>query len=328
MSCKIKLLILPAFICGIICLYQGSSAAQLYDRIVAVVNDESITSSELARRANPLLMRMISPNPPTPEKKGYKKKVLLDLIDRRLMAQKAKETGIGADKGDIDRYINNMVSESGKGLDDFMATLKEGGIDFKDYRRGIAENIAHSRLLHFEVRSRIVVTDEEALVYYNEHYRKTEDMPKGYHLMQIGLSWNRPGSLAKTREEAARRAGELRTKIEKGANFKEMAHRFSELPSAAGGGDLSFLLPSEMAPWMREIIKDKKPGELTEVAEGAGAMQFFLIFARNVAGKPEPPPFPLVKDDIKRRLITIREEKTRREWLTKLKKEAYIRIMM
>ncbi len=307
MTFKIKSFpLLPLFFI-IIVLCPRPTAARVYDRIVAVVNNEAITRSELKHRANPVLMRMTTPDPPDPTAKDYKRQVLLNLIERRLMVQKAKATGIAANDQYVDSYIRNMIADSGRSMEDFKTTLKETGIDFDDYRRGIKENIAYSRLIHFEVRSKIVITDAEAQKFYQKNYLNSASMPEGVHLLQMGFYWNHPHSLAHSREEARKRAEEIRNKIEKGADFKELARRFSELPSAANGGDLNFLKPGEMAPWMLTIIKGKKPGDITTVVEGAGAMQFFLVFAKNIAGKSEAPPFTLVKNEIKKRLISLRE---------------------
>jgi len=79
---------------------------------------------------------------------------------------------------------------------------------------------------------------------------------------------------------------------------------------------------------MLGALEGVKAGGLTRVVEGGGAMQFFLVFEVNTAERYEPPPFRLVKDELKNRLREAREKKYLDEWLTKIKKEAYIRIML
>ncbi len=314
------LILLPLFPCYV--------RAEMVDRIVAVVNDEPITLSELRRRENPALLRMLSPMTFPAGKDEFEKAVLEDLIDRRLMLQKAREMRIDPDETDIDTYLNGMTRSNGMDRERFAAMLKDIGVDMKDLRRGIAENIARSRLVHFEVRSRIVITDAEARKYYQKKYKDAAALPEGYHLLQMGFYWDRPKSMSSTRDEARRRAEEARGKVAAGEDFRELARRISELPTADSGGDLGFLAAGEMAPWMLKALDGVKAGGLTPVIEGAGAMQFFLVFEVNIEGRFEPPPFRLVKDELKRELHASKEKKYLDEWLTKIKKEAYIRIML
>jgi len=321
-----KLLILAAVI--LLPLVARSAPAETVDRIVAVVNGEPITLFELRRRENPALLRMLSPKRFPPGGRELERAVLDDLIDRRLMLQKARDLRIDADESDIDAYIKGMFRSNGMDRKEFEAMLSEAGVALDDLRQGVAENIARSRLIHFEVRSRIVITEGEARGKYREEYGNPASRPGGYHLLQMGFRWNRPGSLSRTKEEARKRAAEARARVVAGEDFRELARRLSELPTADAGGDLGFLTAKEMAPWMLGALEGVKAGGLTRVVEGGGAMQFFLVFEVNTAERYEPPPFRLVKDELKNRLREAREKKYLDEWLTKIKKEAYIRIML
>ena len=309
-------------------LVPASARAGTVDRIVAVVNDEPITLSELERRSNPALWRMVSPEPfPAGDEKRRARAVLDDLITRRLMVQKAREMRIEAEKRDVDAYIDGMTKSNGLDEKRFAAMLADLGIAMADLRRAVAENIARSRLVHFEVRSRIVITAKEAKERYKKDY-KAEKRPQGYHLLQMGFYWNRPHSLADTRAQAEKRAREARARVEAGAGFRGLARRLSELPTADSGGDLGFIRRKEMAPWMLAALEGVKAGGLTPVVEGAGAMQFFLVLEINTPGRYQPPPFRLVEEEIKRELAAEKEKKSLVEWLTKMKKEAYIKVML
>ena len=65
--------------------------------------------------------------------------------------------------------------------------------------------------------------------------------------------------LVKTEEEC----NKIKTKIEEGSNFEEMATHFSKCPSGKAGGDLGEFSPGQMVKEFDEVCFNADVGELT-----------------------------------------------------------------
>ena len=66
--------------------------------------------------------------------------------------------------------------------------------------------------------------------------------------------------LVKTQAEAQ----DLETKIEKGANFEELAKEYSLCPSGKNGGDLGYFGKGQMVPEFEKATFDMAIGEVSE----------------------------------------------------------------
>ena len=71
---------------------------------------------------------------------------------------------------------------------EFREKLEKSGLTEESYRNKLKSQILQSRLLSYDVRSKIIVTDEMILDYYNENYKSRVDKG-GYYLLQMGFSW-------------------------------------------------------------------------------------------------------------------------------------------
>ncbi|MCA1764980.1 MAG: peptidylprolyl isomerase, partial [Desulfobulbaceae bacterium] len=202
--------------------------------------------------------------------------------------------------------------------------LERTGADRKEYRRKLANQIRRSKLISYEIQSKIVVSEEEARDYYETEYTR-QDTQRGYRLLQIGISWGGPDSAADSKEKARKRLEGIRNLALQGQDFGELAKSFSKLPSARDGGDIGFFSEKEMAEVMRDNITGLEPGEISEIIETGKSFQFFRLLTRNLDGTPEFAPFDDVKEEIIDRLRQEELEKRYENWLKEIQEQAIIK---
>ncbi|MCP6769801.1 SurA N-terminal domain-containing protein, partial [Klebsiella pneumoniae] len=77
----------------------------LVDRIVAVVNSEVVTQSELTERISIAERQLKRQNTPVPDPRQLERQVLERLILEKAQLQMAKETGLRADEVQLDRAL-------------------------------------------------------------------------------------------------------------------------------------------------------------------------------------------------------------------------------
>ncbi len=314
-----------------ILLLASSAYGEIVDRIVASVNDDVITLSELEEQGNTYFQQVKEETPPESHvlaMQRAKMEVLEGLIERTLVAQKAAAMNISVSPAEVDNTYTMMVSKSGLGEEAFLEELRKTGHSKDSYQANLHSQILQSRLVNEDVRSKIVITEKMMHDYYQEKYMQ-KDMASGYHLLQMGFVWetstNSPKDdkdLAAQKADAQKKAQQTLQLAKDGQDFKALAKKFSELPTAADGGDIGIFELDDMAPFMRDSVKDLKPGEISEIIETTMAYQFFKLLA-NLDGNARP--FEEVKADIREELYEMKLNNEFDEWVKELKENAVIK---
>ncbi len=311
----------------------AKGSAELLDRVVAVVNDEVITLSDLENEGRALFQNISAKTPPESLQEtlnAAREDVLDALIENRIVSQKAKEYNISVSPEEVQNAFERMVSKSGLSKEEFMAKMKESGMTEPAYREQLKYQVLQGKLVSADVRSRTVITDEEILDYYDTHY--TSQVSKGgLYLLQIGFLWRdkanpdaSPEVLRVNKLEAMKKAEEVLAMARDGKDFKELAKQYSELPSAVDGGDLGVFQIDEMAEYMRNGVQGLKPGEISEIIETPDGYQIFKLINNEDGTIVVKTPLEQVKEEIRNMLYEQRMKKSYDEWITGLKDKAYI----
>lgn len=327
MTCFSKPTLRLAALFALLLLHPQVSRGETIDRVVAVVNDEVITQSELeqeGRRAFGAIDKNAPPAELATKMAAARQKLLTNMIDDLLLNQKAKELKFASSPAEVEEAITNMAAENKLTKEKLLEELAAEGISEAEYRTRLGEQISRSKLINFQIRSKVVISEERARRYYQEVYLKQEP-PAGYHLLQMGFRWSGENAASTTREEARQRAERIRKLVQDGQDFRELARSFSELASARDGGDLGAIRLDDMAPEMRDLLSDLAPGQVSRVADASDTVQFFQVLTINTDGQPRFPPYELVSGSLNDRLFQ-EEMKSRLEnWMKELREQAMIK---
>jgi peptidyl-prolyl cis-trans isomerase SurA len=303
-------------------------AAEMVDKVVAVVNDDIITLSELEAETASIykvLSKSNSSENLTGAMEEARQLALDKMIDRTLMEQKAKQYNLTVPKEEIDAAYEHMRSNMSLSDSEFREKLEASGMTEEDYRSKLHDNILQSKILSVDVRSKIVVTDEMVLEYYDQHY--TSKVSEGdYYLLQIGFSWNNTNSedLEASKDRAYKLAQRVHKLAEEGQDFKALAKKFSDLPSASDGGDIGIFTLDEMAEAMRSAVKDLNPGELSPIVEIQSGYQFFKLLSGDSDAIVVTSSYEKNKEEIREKLYEAKMQEAYQDWVKKLKESAYI----
>lgn len=309
-------------------LLAAPSQARVFDRIVAIVNDDIITLSELDEAARPVIERLkeSSPRPGAPLERQLfeaKAQILRMMVDQKLAEQEISRLGIAVTPEDIDRVIADVKREANMTEEELRQALKEEGISWEEYRKQVGEQLCRARLVNEEVRTKIVITDERCRRYYEENEAKFRVYDEA-EVEQILLAV-RPGMAASEREAQHARAQELLAVLQAGADFATLARQYSDAPTKVEGGRLGWLRLDEMAPNLKKVIAALKPGGLSEVVVTDQGFQIFRLRDFRAGGLK---PFEQVKDEIYRELFQQEVDREYEAWLSGLRKKAYIKLTL
>lgn len=298
--------------------------AEMVDRIIAIVNDDVITFSDLNREGAPLFRRITQEAPPDQVEATLLKareEILSSLIDKLIVAQRAKKMGVSVSDSEVDEAIGKIVERNKTTPEKFWQQLALMGSDEHDYRELIRSQILQDRLIDYEIRSRVVVTDERIREYYEKNY--AQKVQKGaYQILQMGFSWKENTQAAK--DEARRRAEEARKEVLAGQDFGTVARQSSDLPSAKDGGDIGVFKKSEMADYMKTSILGLKVGQISAIQETPVGYQFFKLLS-DEGDVSHQAPFETVKEKIRQHLYEEALNSQFQKWVKELRDQAYIK---
>lgn len=320
-----RFLILAVVVAGLL---PAVSRAEIVDRVVAVVNNNVITLYDLNQQGAELFRRIRQEVPADQQAAALQRarqELLSALIDQQLIEQRAEKEGITVSKKELRTALKRILTRAGLDRQQFLQELKANGTSEAAYRERLRTQILQSKLIGLEVRSRIVVTDKKIKEYYDRHFATQKG--DGYHILQIGFSWNKDGG-SPTREEARKRAEEVRKKAVAGGDFQRLAMTYSDLPSAADGGDIGVFKKTEMAPYMRKVITSMQPGGISPVVTTKSGFQFFKLLSVKNGDVVREASFKNMKNEIRDKVYQEEAQAQYKNWLKELRAEAYIKKLL
>ena len=312
----------------LICISSHTHAqAEVVDRIVAVVNDDVITLSELNEEGSSYFQALIKQAPTDQlqtEMQKLRQEVLSHLIDQRLIEQQAAKLEIKISDEEVEQTIDTMLAENNATREDLKQDLASKGISDEQYRRQLKGQILQSRVVNRDIRSKIVVNDEMVNQFYKENYTQA-GATGGYHILQMGFLWGEKHK-QKTAEAAKQAAEAAKKELDGGKDFTGVARAVSDLPSKEDGGDIGTFQANELAPAMKDTVLAMKAGETSDIIETPdGFMIIKLISTPNGVETTSATPPPEIKKEIAAKLYKQEGEQLFKKWITALRATAFIK---
>ncbi len=263
-----------------------AQSAALVDRIVAVVNKEVITYSELneaVAAAERQLERQKTPAPPRPV---LERQLLERLILDKAQLQMARDIGIRVDELQLDRAVQRIAQSNNMTLADFRRALERDGVPFDAWREDLREQILLNRLREREVNDRIQVSDSEVDLFLEE--LKTNPARVEYNLSHVLVRI--PEQASPEAIAAARaRAGKAQAEARAGADFGRVAASYSDAPDALNGGALGWRTRDRLPAMFADALRGMKGGEVSELLRSPAGFHVLKLVERRDAGGGEAP---------------------------------------
>jgi peptidyl-prolyl cis-trans isomerase SurA len=301
------------------------SAADVVETIIARVNNEVITSSELNHQREVLHQEMqqhLSGMQLQSEFQVREKDLLRDLIDQSLLLQKGKDEGIGAEAETIKQMDGYRKQFKLKDMEELEKYVNEMGLNFEEWKTNIKNQIISREVVNREVGSHIQVSKEDIAKWYAEH-QKDMQHPEQVWLQDllVGADPRKSDDMAAAQKKAA----DLLARIRKGEDFSGVAAKeSSDTNTAPSGGDMGrWWKRGDIAPEIEKVVFAAKKGDITEpIATGSGWI-FFKVNDHQLNGVS---PLEEVSQQIQEHLYMLQMQPKMREYLTKLRDEAYMEI--
>ena len=255
---------------GTLALAAAHLFAQTGDYIVAVVNQELVTNSEVNQRLARVREEAARSKATLPPLSALRKQVLESLIDERVMVTNARDTGARIDDPEIDRAVANVATQNQMTLAQLRERLRQEGIPFTKYRETIRDQIMVERVREREVVSRIKVSDAE-IDEVIEKRRKAAGTSTQINVAQILVTVPEGAADGVVAERRARADGAL-NRVRGGEDFATVAREISEDSNRAQGGEMGMRPVDRLPDLFARAVQGLKPGEVAPdlIRSGAG----------------------------------------------------------
>ncbi|MCC5865089.1 MAG: peptidylprolyl isomerase [Wenzhouxiangella sp.] len=265
-------LLLAVFL--LIPMLAGAQSSTSFDRIVALVEDDVILKSELDEAIGMIERQARSRGERMPPRSVIEEQVLERLVMTRLEVLRAEATGIRVSDTDVDQALEQVARQNGLNMSQLRAAIESDGIDFREFRRDVREELMTTRFRQRVVNAMDEITETEVDILLASNRLGGDE----YLISQIVISVPEAASQAEV-NEARRRAEDVRARLDDGLEFSTAALTFSQAPDALEGGNVGWRPINAMAPQFAEAVRSAPLGGYSDVLRTPAG--FMIIHVRD-----------------------------------------------
>lgn len=239
-----------------------SQTGQFLDGIAAIVNEGVVLKSQLIEQMETITARAREQQLPLPPADVLEQQVLERLVLTEIQLQRADRIGLQVSDQMLNEYIANIAATNNVAFEDMPRLLAEDGVDYATFRRQLRDDITVEQLRRIEVGQSINVSEREIRMCIAD-LEGNVVVNSDYKLSHILMTFSEDASAAEI-EEAERKARDVYEQIMAGADFREMAVRYSSGQTALEGGSLGWLDGEQVPTLFTSVLTDMGAGDVSE----------------------------------------------------------------
>jgi peptidyl-prolyl cis-trans isomerase SurA len=239
-----------------------SETGEFLDGVAAIVNEGVVLKSQLYSEISVIRKRAQQQGFQLPPANVLEEQILERLILTEIQLQRADQIGLAISDQMLNESIAMMAQQSGIPFDEMPAALAADGVDYADFRRGLRDEITLEQLRRIMVGQEIDVSDREI----EQCITDLEDN------VVVNSSWNLShilvnlpdGATAAQIEETRQRALNIYEQIMDGADFGEMAIRYSQSDTSLRGGSLGWIEGQQIPSFFVDVLTGMEAGDVSK----------------------------------------------------------------
>lgn len=316
------------------CLFQAHVNAQaapapellrLGNGIAAIAEGQIITVEELRRELEPIIPRLRVESRTAEDFSrridDLSKEVLQNMIDRIIIVKAAEDKGLLIPPSYIDQEYDDVIaSDFGGDRRRFLEYLRARGQTARDFRRDIYKRVVVNVMRSETRRSQSEISPERIEEFYVKNKIRFYQS-EALHLRQIILTPLADEGLVPLRQTAKKVIYEL----EAGANFGDVARKYSQDEMSRRGGDWGWIERKDIRKELSDVAFGLEPGDYSQPMELGGTI--FILYAEDKREEMIQP-VAQVRDIIENVLVGEIAREAQEKWLQDIRNDAYVRYFM
>jgi peptidyl-prolyl cis-trans isomerase SurA len=299
------------FVVAGLLLANSAMSEELVDRLVATVNGQPILYSTIKTKIDRGPLVKVTAFPATEQSEQFEQ-ALQDSINLELILQEAKELEIEATDQEVEAEIKLFLESKNTSKDTLIEQLNSMGQTYEEYFRDFKDIYTLRNFQGRVIMRQVKVTDKDLENYYFRQLGTQSDVLE-VTLRQILVSIE-SGAPASVVEAKQKLIGEVHAKLTGGMDFVEAVKLYTDDSSSReSGGLMAGIRLKDLAPVIRDAVKDLAPGSFTAPLRTPLGLHIFFLESKQMSGGEQ---FQKVKRQLEQRLM--QEEATSQtiKWLT------------
>ncbi|GED43465.1 molecular chaperone SurA [Cobetia marina] len=257
------------------------SAAELLDRVVAVVNKDAIMQSDMERRVSQASQQLQSRGINLPPRNVLERQVLDRMVNEQIQLQMAEQANLSIDDTQLNATLRGIAKDNGLSLEAFADKLEQDGMSLADVRDQVRRELLVQQIQQRRVASKVRISDREIDRYLNQQDVGSDIQ---YHLAHLLVALPQEPTPAQVKA-ARERANGLRQQIADGTDFAQVAAAESAGSQALSGGDLGWRAGGELPSVFADVVPDMQAGEVSQPLRSASGYHLVKLIEKRGAGK-------------------------------------------
>jgi peptidyl-prolyl cis-trans isomerase SurA len=297
-------------------------AETLVDRLVAEVNGEGVTYSEVMDKVKNGPLVVVS-SAPAPTGASPFETALQDLINFRLILQKAQELEIDVSDEKLDEEIAGFLEKRKLTIEGLKDALKEQGMTFANYRQDFRNQAILNQFQGRVIYPAIKLTDRDVEAYYLKTSGNSNDSLR-LTLRQLFIEVRQDaGEVVKKGKEAL--AQKAFQELSSGLSFEQAVKVYSDAEDArANGGLMPPLFLKDLAASFQKVIQNLEEGQFSTPIKTPNGYFLFFLEKKSFAGSDE---FQKQKRELEMKLRQEEVEHQTAKWLEDERRKSKVRIV-
>ncbi len=297
------------------------------ERVVAVVNDAIILSSELDARMIPVLQEITQITDPAERERRKAKmrgQLLDDMVSEELIVQAADEAKIEVDSSEVQAALdeikqNNNLDEAG-----LQQALGQQGYTIANYKQDLKRQLLRLRAINQLVSPKVQITEEDVRGRYDQMAQRSQAVSA---VQLAHMRFDLPQNPTEQQvAEAKEKAAKAISRVKAGEDFAAVAADMSDDGSTKNsGGQLGWFERGSINQDWEPIVFSMEKGDIRGPVPGPQGLHVFLV---TDIKKNSLKPYADMKEQLQRELRRRELDKQTQVWVEELRKKAYIDIKL
>lgn len=265
---------------------QGGGQRQA-DFIVAVVNSEPITNSEVRLKLIRTEQQILQQGTALPPRSELVPQILERMISDKAQLQLARTSGIRIDENTIENAVQTVASQNQISVDQLRSRLKADGIDYTQFRSEVRDELLVGRLRQRELESRVTVTEQEIDQFLRDQEGGGAE-PSAVVALNLGEILVAVPENATPDQVAAlqARAQQVADRAKAGGDFAALAAEFSASATRTTGGQMGLRAADRYPPLFVEATKNLQTGGLAGPVRSGAGFHILKVIEKRQGGMP------------------------------------------